>query len=374
MDVISENITLIYGMVFFVIFLLLSLYYFSKKSNYDAIALFLFGVVFLITVVMNLLSFILPIFFFLFFISILNQYLRKKQSYQLLWSISMFMFFLTTLFQAIGQFNGNWDPTMLKVYYIFAAFQVMLLGLGELYLLCKRNILTKNSIIWVIFVSGFFWMLFGFIYYSKNNNQDLPILLIAIIGIVIMLYGILDVIFAFLKKTDYQVSAYQYTNFTAIFSLVMLAASVYYTFTIKFLSTNLNVANSESAISLAWTEYSPVRAFSPIFAGVGGMLIFIGCIFSYILWQYSIRKNTGKVSLGTGLFNIYFALGVLIFVIGGTLSHYGIISILYTTELLGGIIMYFGFLESDKISLEMFIDIITLRFLHKEYQISENPV
>ena len=375
MDFLSISNQNWFGIIIFVIFLLLSVYYFSKKQNNDGIALLLFGLIFLIAVIANLLDFILPIFFLLFFISIFNQYFRKKQFHQLIWSISMFMFFLTTLFQAIGQFNNSWDPTMLRVYYIFAAFQVMLLGVGELYLLSKRNVLSQNGTIWVILVSGFFWMLFGFIYFAEGNNQDIALLGIALVGILILVYGVLDIIFALIKAKKFQVTGYQYSNFVLGFSLLMFVLSVFYTFTVPFLpGYSLNSAGSETVISSVWAQYSPVRAFSPLFAVNGAMFIFIGSIFSYVLWQYSIRKKTNKFSFSTGLFNIYFAFGVLIFSGGGFSSQLGIASILYATELLGGIFMYFGFLESDKLSLTSFIDVITLRFLRKNYMVVESSV
>ena len=155
----------------------------------------------------------------------------------------------------------------------------------------------------------------------------------------------------------------------------MFVLSVFYTFTVPFLpGYSLNSAGSETVISSVWAQYSPVRAFSPLFAVNGAMFIFIGSIFSYVLWHYSIRKKTNKFSFSTGLFKIYFAFGVLIFSGGGFSSQLGIASILYATELLGGIFMYFGFLESDKLSLTSFIDVITLRFLRKNYTIVESSV
>ena len=74
------------------------------------------------------------------------------------------------------------------------------------------------------------------------------------------------------------------------------------------------------------------------------------------------------IQFSTGIFNIYFALGVAIFSAGGLLSQNTVVTVLYMTELLGGIFMYFGFLESDKISMDMIMDIVTFRFLHKQYQ------
>ncbi len=360
--------------VFIIFVVLAGYYYFYKKASDKALLLFIFGVIFVIASVANLLDFILPILFLLFFISIFTQYLRKKQLHQLVWSISLFMFFLTTLFQAVGALLVYWDLNMLRLYYVLASFQVLLLGSGELYLLSKRNVITKNVNIAVIFISGFFWMLFGFIYLAQTNEQTF--LLIALVGLIVLAYGVLDLIFAIIGLTSkgtksvvdpYQVTGFQYSNFVLGFSIVMFFLSVFFTFTITPLAGfDLHYVGSETVINSVWGNPSVVRAFAPLFTVNGAMFIFLGSIYSYLLWQFSIKKSQGKFSFGTGIFNIYFALGVAIFTAGGTLSQFGT-SVLYISELLGGIFMYFGFLESDKISMEMILDIVTLRFLHKKY-------
>ena len=352
-----DQANLLITAIVFILFILLASYYFLyKKTNDQALLLVIFG----------------TILFLLFFLSIFSQYLRKRQIYQLLWSISLFMFFLTTLFQAIASLSNAWNLTMLRVYYVFAAFQVMILGLGELYLLSKRDIITKNTNIAVIFISGFFWMLFGFVYYSKSTESELVLLLIALLGVAILIYGILDLIFAIFKLNNYQVTGFQYTYFLILSSFIMFLLSVFYTFTVKpIVGYDLNSAQAETVIGNVWSYYSVVRAFSPIFAVNGAMFIFLGSIYSYLLWQYSIKKKEGKFSYSTGIFNIYFALGVAIFTAGGVLSQNSLITVLYISELLGGIFMYFGFLESDKISMDMIMDIVTFRFLHKEYQESK---
>ncbi len=366
-----DQVTLLITAIVFLVFLILAIYYSQFKKAFDqALLLVIFGLIFVLASVSNLLEVILPILFLLFFVSIFSQYLRKKHGHQLIWSISLFMFFLTTLFQAIASITGTWSLVMLRVYYVFAAFQVMLLGLGELYLLSKRYVITKNTNIAVIFISGFFWMLFGFIYFSKSNESVL--LAIALFGILILLYGIIDLLFAILKLDRFQVSGLQFTYFLIASSMVMFIFSVFYTFTVQpLVGYNLNHTQAEAVISSVWSEYSVIRAFSPLFAVNGAMFIFVGSIYSYLLWQYSIYKKEGKFSFSTGIFNIYFALGVAIFSAGGALSQNSVITVLYITELLGGFFMYFGFLESDKISMDMIMDIVTFRFLHKNYQQSK---
>ena len=355
----------------FVLFVIMALYYFMvKKANDQGLILLIFGLIFLGASFTDLLDFVLPILFFVFFVSIFTQYLRKRQMHQLLWSISLFMFFITTFFQALATILGTWDPTMLRTYYVFQSFQVMLLGLGELFLLSKRNVITRNVNIAVILISGLFWMIFGFVI-GKTSPE--AVMLIALPAMVVLLYGVLDIVFALLKANKYQLTGYQYSNFALIFSIYTFILAVYYTFTIPFLSGSSLIATGgvEAVIKNVWGDSSTVRGFTPLFAVNGGMFIFLGSVYSYIIWQISIKKNQGKFSFGTGIFNIYFAIGVAIFTVGGSLAQNTGVAVLYISELLGGIFMYFGFLESDKISMELIMDIVTLRFLHKHYEQSQ---
>ena len=360
----------------FVLFLIIAGYYFFMKQAKDkSLLVVIFGIIFVVAAFTNLLDFILPILFLLFFISIFNQYLRKKQLHQLLWSISLFMFFLTTLFQAIATLLNTWNLLMLQVYYVLASFQVLLLGVGELYLLSKHNVINKIVNIVVIYISGFFWMLFGFIYLSYTNN--IVFLLIAMFGLVVLAYGTLDILFVILKLKyksieKFQLTGFQFTNVILVSSVIMFVLFVYFAFTTVSSNYVLNQA-LETSITSVWgsSTDSVVRGFAPLFTVGSSMYIFLGSIYSYLLWQYGIRKSQGKFNLGTGLFNIYFALGVAIFVAGGSLTQLGAAAILYISELLGGILMYFGFLESDRLSMDMILDVVTLRFLHKQYQTSE---
>ena len=64
-----------------------------------------------------------------------------------------------------------------------------------------------------------------------------------------------------------------------------------------------------------------------------------------------------------GLFYIYIAMGALVFAIGGTVSALNISAILYITEVIGIVLLYFGYVESDTITLHKIIDVLTLGWL-----------
>ena len=367
MDPLADAIQIFFMVFFTLFFISLAIYYFSKKAFEEGVALLILSAILVIAYFFNLISLLSSLVFFLFFVSVYNQYSRKKATHQLIWSIAMAMFFLTTGFQAIASFFGYWEPLNYRFYYILTSFQVLLLGLGELYLLSSRKVINEKSVSVMLVISGFIWMLFGFI-----GSKSSPLFLgIAIPGLLILVFGLVYAVLLLLKSKKIQLSGLQFSNLVLIFSCYIFLISIYFAFTLPLDVTKLSTGAEVGGEP--WGASAAVRLISPIFTISGALFIFLGSIYSYIKWQMAIKKQTGSFNSGVGIFNIYFAIGVIIFTTGGVFSRFGV-SLLYITEIVGGIFMYFGFLESDKISLEMIMDIVTLRFLRKHYQISETIV
>jgi hypothetical protein len=99
--------------------------------------------------------------------------------------------------------------------------------------------------------------------------------------------------------------------------------------------------------------------FSPLNTVPGSLALIGGAAYSYLTWQLAIKKRSGKFNLKTGLFNIYIGGGALVLSIAGAMSGFGF-GVLYLGEALGVALMYFGFLESDKITWRKIVDILTL--------------
>ncbi len=75
----------------------------------------------------------------IFAILLLVQYVQRRKFHQLIWTIALTMFFLTTLFEFLAEpevFGGT--VIMYKVYYILTPPMVALLGVGTLYLLTHK--------------------------------------------------------------------------------------------------------------------------------------------------------------------------------------------------------------------------------------------
>ncbi|HKZ43363.1 MAG TPA: hypothetical protein VJ044_20560, partial [Candidatus Hodarchaeales archaeon] len=128
-------------------------------------------------------------------------------------------------------------------------------------------------------------------------------------------------------------------------------------------------SGGEEVSGLGWqfSDVEPravVRLFSPLFTITGGIALIGGAFYSYLTWQLSIRKQSGRFSLGTGFFNIYLGGGALVLAIGGAGSGFGY-GTLYVSEIISVVLMYFGFLESDKISGRKLWNVLSLKWLRQ---------
>ena len=78
----------------------------------------------------------------IFAYSVFRQYLRGRKTHQLLWTISLALFSFSVFFEAYSELYG-WNVLMYKIYYIFAASLVLIMGAGTLYLLSSWNVLNR---------------------------------------------------------------------------------------------------------------------------------------------------------------------------------------------------------------------------------------
>jgi predicted neutral ceramidase superfamily lipid hydrolase len=70
------------------------------------------------------------------------QYRKRRKQHQLIWAISLLMFFLTTLLEFAAEFTFvtyaqslGWNELTYKLYYVLSPVMVALMGAGSLYLL-----------------------------------------------------------------------------------------------------------------------------------------------------------------------------------------------------------------------------------------------
>lgn len=72
-----------------------------------------------------------------FAILLAAQYLRRRRKHQLVWTVALFMFFLTSLLAFLSELMG-WSVIMYQFFYFLTAPPVALMGVGTLYLLAHK--------------------------------------------------------------------------------------------------------------------------------------------------------------------------------------------------------------------------------------------
>lgn len=88
---------------------------------------------------------------FVFAIIVLDQFLARKKPYQLIWSIGLFMYFVST---GCEFWTGIWglNETIYRLWYLFGAiFVATYLGMGTLYLLAPRR--TAHIIMAILLIT-----------------------------------------------------------------------------------------------------------------------------------------------------------------------------------------------------------------------------
>jgi NADH:ubiquinone oxidoreductase subunit K len=70
----------------------------------------------------------------LFFGLVFRQYIARRRSHQLAWSVGLLLYAIAAGMEAWSEQSGQWDPTVYRIYIVLAASLVGFLGLGTLYL------------------------------------------------------------------------------------------------------------------------------------------------------------------------------------------------------------------------------------------------
>ena len=311
--------------------------------------------------------FITTVVSFLFFLSVSEQYFRKRKAHQLVWAISMLLFMVTAGAEGLSLLLGNWDPLIYKIYYVLAAFQVSIMGAGALYLFASRNMINKTNSGFMLILFGIVWSFFGFIFQFRASFFLLiffPALLMVLVGVYIQIQirrkGV---------ENSLSITGKQFSNTFMLFTLYIFILMVYTAIQAPLDIDILTNSGGHEVAGRGWIDISPgvratIRNFSPFFTVSGAIALIGGAFYSYFSWQRAIKRNSGSYDLGKGFFNIYIGLGALILSFAGTMSGFGL-GVLYLGEAVGVILMYFGFLESDKITIQKLIHILTLGWLRK---------
>src|SRR3972149_3582283 len=278
----------------------------------------------------------------LFFLSIVEQYFRRKRPHQLVWGAALLLFVVTAGAEAFSVLLGFWEPTLYRIYYSLAAIQVSLMGAGAIYLFASRNVLHQKNT-WVLeLLFGFVWAFFSSIFYLSSRAPVFLLILLPAFGLIALGLSTLISKIMFKKPLTF-INGIRFSHLFLLFSLYIFCFLVYYAVASPVNVQLLLSSGGEEVSGLGWqfSDVEPravVRLFSPLFTITGGIALIGGAFYSYLTWQLSIRKQSGRFSLGTGFFNIYLGGGALVLAIGGAGSGFGY-STLYVSEIISVVLM-----------------------------------
>ncbi len=296
----------------------------------------------------------------MFFIGVLEQYKRKRKIHQLIWAIAMLLFFLTAGAEALAIAIKSWNPTIFKIYYVLAAIQVPFMGGGVLYLFAERNVINSRNSWKAFLIFSFFWGLFGFLFSTRDPIFNTFFIIAILLSALSIIYAISPSKTAFKQWWQETFDGWMFAH---VFMAVSLLAFILMAYYALITPVNLEILKHGGEVSgLPWQSNpsdlseprAVVRLFSPLQTVPGGVALIGGGFYSYIAWQRSIKQNTGKYQWKTGIYNIYIALGALVLAQGAFFSGFGL-GTLYISETISVTLMYFGFLESDKITKELLL-------------------
>jgi len=245
------------------------------------------------------------------------------------------MFAVSAGFEASSEFFG-WSVEIYRVYLVLSASQVAIMGAGALYLILKKNVFSTKGLLaidaMIIGVLSFFsWTmtLSSITDYSALmfGAMDYPILGMGIYAILIPI-----AILAGKNRSD-QDKKMLHGHIYLVFAIIATIWMGAYAMTAEVFTENF-----VSGIAVAGNAMAQhVRNFSPFMSVTGGILLIGGAFFSFL-------KNKFR-------FNLWIAMGGLVLSVAGSIarggSEFG--NILYIGEVVGILLLYKGFVDSDKI-------------------------
>jgi hypothetical protein len=271
----------------------------------------------------------------IFAILLLKQYLRRKRIYQLVWFISLVMFAVAAGFETMSEFVG-WDIGIYRIYIVLSASLVAIMGAGALYLVLQKNVFSPRILLVIDVILLGIMIFFGWTM-TLSSITDYSAMVFGAMEYLVagaVVYAILIAI-AFLIGKNWEdqrrniLHGHIYLAYVIIFTLWMAAYAA-----VAIVTT----ANFEPGIAVAGKAMAQhVRNFSPFLTVTGSFLLIGVAFFSFLKTKFR--------------FNLLIALGGLIMAIAGAIARLGIEfgNILYLGEALGVLLLYKGFIDSDKI-------------------------
>jgi hypothetical protein len=100
------------------------------------------------------------------------QWWRRRRPHQAAWAMGMLFYTIAAIMEAWSEYSGAWNPTVYRLYIVFAASLVAFLGLGTLYLITRRRLWGHMYLIFVLVCMGVFF--YGTFRVSLDMSKLVP--------------------------------------------------------------------------------------------------------------------------------------------------------------------------------------------------------
>ena len=310
---------------------------------------------------------------FVFAAFVADQWLRRRQPYQLVWTIGLLWYGISAGTEFIGSAFG-WSEPLYRAWYLIGAFGVAAyLGLGTVYLLNRTRFGYFVAISFAL--AGLFSYLTG-VKYAREGTPASDVTILAVVGLSLAAAVVVGLVTRFDRRWVGHLTAG-----------ILVAASVYVTWaTLTVPIAAPGFAIDEIGIPVGTAMPADLRIMTPPFNIVGAFALVFGAVYSAYIFMPKARvmrvTTTIPVVGGIGrglavLVNFVASLpgawralragtlnsrvpATLLIALGGFipgwtsgLNRFGITWSFFIGELLGVVLIFLGFL----VSIEVFSDV-----------------
>ena len=271
----------------------------------------------------------------MFAILLLKQWLRRKRIYQIVWFISLALFALAAGFEMLSEFVG-WSIGVYRIYIVISASLVAIMGAGALYLILQKNVFSTRGLLAIDAILLGIMIFFGWTM-TLSSITDYSAMVFGAMEYTVAgagVYAILIVI-AFLIGRNWEDKRRKMLHGHAYLAFVVILTLWVGVYAAVAVVTPENFVAGIAVAGQAMAQH--VRNFSPILTVTGSFLLIGAAFFSFLKTKFR--------------FNLWIVLGGLAIAIAGAIARSGTEfgNVLYLGEVVGVVLLYKGFVDSDKI-------------------------
>jgi hypothetical protein len=245
------------------------------------------------------------------------------------------MFAVSAGIETMSEFVG-WNVEIYRIYIVLSASLVAIMGAGALYLILQKNVFSTRGLLAIDAVLFGIMIFFGWTM-TLSSITDYSAMVFGAMEYTVAGAGVYAILIAIVfvigrdweEKRRRMLHGHIFLAYVVILTLWMGAYAAVAQVTPEDFVAGIAVAGQAMA--------QHVRNFSPLLTVTGSFLLIGAAFFSFLKTKFR--------------FNLWIALGGLTIAVAGAVARTGseFGNILYLGEALGILLLYKGFVDSDKI-------------------------